>query len=122
MIYLNQIDSGGNSSGTSQEDLVGIDHTIRASISDDVTITPEEKLLIGRFSVQPSEKLLGDDKLLSSDITNGIHSPDKLSIGDNDVFDSTTFGEPLSSLSGSRRVSERDSELLFDVEFVLLRM
>ncbi|XP_077295391.1 anoctamin 8 white walker [Arctopsyche grandis] len=114
-----QIDSGGNSSGTSQEDLVGIDHPIRTSISDDVTITPEEKLLIGRFSVQPSEKLIGDDKLLSSDITNGIHSPDKLSIGDNDVFDSTTFGEPVSSLAGSRRVSERDSKLLFDVEFQL---
>lgn len=111
-----QIDSGGNSNRTSQEDLLGIDNSLRTSISDDVTITPEEKLLIGRFSVQPSETTTIDDKQMMPDASNEIISPDKLSMGDNDVFDTSTTPENLSSRAGSRRVSERDSQCRQNLE------
>jgi hypothetical protein len=65
-------------------------------------ITPEERLLIGRFTVQRTEQ---EGKLTEPHTM----TPDKLSVGDNDVFDTSLSSmENPASRAGSRRVSERE--------------
>lgn len=92
------MESGGNSSGTSQEDLLGLEQP-RSSVSDEVTITPEERLLIGRFTVQPAKP-----GLMQHGHSGGANGEGE---GGDDVF---REAEPLlASRTGSRRVSERES-------------